>query len=173
MTEDDVCVEVKATGLNFKDVMVALGQVTGSIGSECSGVVTKIGARVTNVALGDRVCLIASECLATSLRVAASSTVRIPDKMSFTDAASSLAVFSTAKYSLIDQGRLQSDERVLIHAAAGGVGQAAILIAQMVGAEVFATVGSTEKKNFLIEKYGIPEDHIFSSRHLSFGEEIR
>ena len=173
LTEDDVCVEVKATGLNFKDVMVALGQVTGWVGSECSGVVTKIGAKVTNVSLGDRVCLIASECMASSVRAPASGIVRIPDQMSFTDAASSLAVFSTAKYSLIDQARLQSDESVLIHAAAGGVGQAAILIAQMVGAEVFATVGSTEKKNFLIEKYGIPECHIFSSRHLSFGEEIR
>ncbi len=173
LTEIDVCIEVKAMGLNFRDVMVALGQVPGEIGNECSGVVTKIGAKVTNVALGDRVCSMTSDCMATSVRVQASRTVRIPDNMSFADAASILAVFSTANFSLIDQARLQSDESVLIHAAAGGVGQAAILIAQKVGAEVFATVGSTEKKDFLIEKYGIPETHIFSSRNLSFGEEVR
>ncbi len=173
MTENDVCIQVKAIGLNFRDVMVALGQVPGNIGNECSGVVTKIGANVTNVSLGDRVCSMTPDCMATSIRVHASRIVRISGNMSFTDAASILAIFSTANFSLIDQARLQPDESVLIHAAAGGVGQAAILVAQKVGAEVFATVGSTEKKTFLIEKYGIPECHIFSSRNLSFGEEVR
>lgn len=173
LNEYDVCIKVKSVGLNFRDVLVALGHVPGVVGNECSGVVTKVGAKVTNIALGDRVCALAPDCIATLVRAPASHVVQIPDSMSFTDAASVLAVFSTARYSLIDRAQLQPDESVLIHAAAGGVGQAAISIAQMVGAKVFATVSTTEKKNFLVEKYGIPECQIFSSRHLSFGEEIR
>ena len=173
MSDDEVCIDIRATGLNFRTVMVALGQIPGIPGSEISGVVTKVGANVTNVACGDRVCSVVYDSIATSVKIHKSRVVRIPKSMSFTDAASSLIVFSTARYCLIDKSQLQPGERVLIHAAAGGVGQAAILIAQQIGAEIFATVGSLEKKNFLVTTYGIPESHIFSSRDTAFGEQIR
>jgi hypothetical protein len=93
--------------------------------------------------------------------------------MSFSVAASIPAVFCTAYYSLLELGRLEEGESVLIHAAAGGVGQAAIIIAQNVGAKIFATVGSVEKKNFLMETYQLKEDQIFFSRDLSFVQGIR
>jgi NADPH:quinone reductase-like Zn-dependent oxidoreductase len=82
-------------------------------------------------------------------------------------------VFATAYYSLFDIGRLLKGETVLIHAAAGGVGQAAIMLCQMIGAEIFATVGSTAKKTFLKETYNIPEDHIFFSRDTTFAKGIK
>ena len=173
MSNDEICVDVRASGLTFRNVMVALGQIPGKLGSEISGVVTKVGANVTNVARGDRVCALTYDTIATSVKVHKSQVAQIPESMSFTDAASSVTVFSTAKYCLIDKSLLQPGERVLIHAAAGGVGQAAILIAQKIGAEVFATVGSLEKKNFLVATYRIPECHIFSSRDTAFGEQIR
>src|SRR2546430_307801 len=96
----------------------------------------------------------------------------MPDYMTFEEAASMPLIYHTAYYSLVTIGHLEVGESVLIHAAAGGVGQAAIAIAQMVGAEIFVTVGSTEKKHLVMKEYGIPEDHIFSSRDLSFAKGI-
>ncbi len=81
--------------------------------------------------------------------------------------------YSTAYYSLVELGRLSEGETVLVHAAAGAVGQAAICLAQTLGATVFATVSSAEKKELLVKEYGIPEDHIFYSRNSSFGAAIR
>ncbi|KAJ5782785.1 hypothetical protein N7457_004559 [Penicillium paradoxum] len=93
--------------------------------------------------------------------------------MSFEVAATIPVVFCTAYYSLVDLGKLQAGERVLIHAGAGGVGQAAIMVAQMIGADIFVTVGSLEKKQFLMSQYGIPENHVFYSRDSSFSGGIR
>ena len=107
-----------------------------------------------------------SRCLATSVSA-------IPDDMSFESACTIPVVFCTAYYALMDLGRLEPDDKVLIHAAAGGVGQAAIILAQMVGAEIFATVGSPSKKQFIMEHYGISENRIFYSRDTSFGPAIR
>ena len=90
--------------------------------------------------------------------------------MSFTTAASLPVVFATAIYALRDVARLSEGESVLIHAAAGGVGQAAIQIAQNIGAIVFVTVGSTQKQEFLMRTFDIPRSRIFSSRDTSFGE---
>ena len=90
--------------------------------------------------------------------------------MSFTTAASLPVVFATAIYALRDVARLSEGESVLIHAAAGGVGQAAIQIAQNIGAIVFVSVGSTQKQEFLMRTFDIPRSHIFSSRDTSFGE---
>jgi NADPH:quinone reductase-like Zn-dependent oxidoreductase len=77
-------------------------------------------------------------------------------------------VYSTAYYGLVEIARIAAGESVLIHAASGGVGQAAIQLAQMMGAEVYATVGSLEKKKMIMHTYGIPESHIFYSRDTSF-----
>ena len=161
--------------MNFQDIMISLGQVPyRDIGSECSGVVTAIGPRVQGLTVGDRVCALAPGSYSNSTRVFQSMVSRIPDSMSFTAAASIPVVFCTAYYSLMDVARLVPGESVLIHAAAGGVGQAAIMIAQHIGGvEIFATIGSLEKKAFLIENFDIPEDHIFSSRDTAFEQRLR
>jgi NADPH:quinone reductase-like Zn-dependent oxidoreductase len=92
--------------------------------------------------------------------------------MSFVDAASMPLIYLTAYYALITIGRLARGETVLIHAAAGGVGQAAIVIAQHVGAKIFGTVGSEEKKQLIMKENGTPENQIFSSRDLSFAKAV-
>ncbi|KKO96951.1 lovastatin nonaketide synthase [Trichoderma harzianum] len=97
---------------------------------------------------------------------------RIPDHISFVEAAALQLVYWTAYYSLFELARLKKGESVLIHAAAGGVGQAAIVLSQLIGAEIFVTVGTAEKKHFLMETYDIREDRIFSSRDLSFAKGV-
>jgi NADPH:quinone reductase-like Zn-dependent oxidoreductase len=109
----------------------------------------------------------------TYARCPTTSVAQIPDTMSFEVAATIPVVFCTAYYSLFDLGQLQPGERVLIHAGAGGVGQAAIMVAQMIGADIFVTVGSLDKKRFLMTQYGISEDRIFYSRDTSFARGIR
>ncbi|EEH17875.1 hypothetical protein PABG_00438 [Paracoccidioides brasiliensis Pb03] len=167
-------IETRFIGLNFKDIMIAMGQLqNGHLGNECSGVVTAIGDKVTDFKVGDRVCAVSEGAFSNYARFPASSAWKIPDKMSFDVAASIPIVFCTAYYSLFEVGRLQRGERILLHAAGGGVGQAAIILAQSIGAEIYATVGSADKKKFLIETYNIDETRIFFSRDISFADGIR
>lgn len=173
LDKEKIRIEVKAMGVNFKDVMVTLGQVEGYLGHDCSGIVSEIGDSVTNVCIGDRVCALGRETFSTTLECNALYAVRISDEMSFPDAASIPAVFCTAYYSLVTVGQLQRGESVLIHAAAGGVGQAAIMIAQAIGAEIYATVGHETKKEHLVTVYGLRNDRIFSSRSPHFGQQVR
>ena len=171
---DDIEVEVKATGVNFKDIVVTMGQLAQPyIGIECSGVVTSVGKNVKHLKVGDRVMALPFGAYSTYARCKATSAAPIPESMLFEVAATVPVVFCTAYYALFDLGKLQADERVLIHAGAGGVGQAAIMLAQMIGAEIFVTVGSVEKKQFLMTQYSIPEDHILYSRDTSFGHGIK
>ena len=93
--------------------------------------------------------------------------------MTFSEAASIPVIFCTAYYCLVTVAHLQRGESILIHAAAGGVGQAAIMIAQMIGAEIYATVGNDQKKEHLVTTYGLLTDQIFSSRNPHFGDQIR
>jgi NADPH:quinone reductase-like Zn-dependent oxidoreductase len=139
---------------------------------DCAGVVMKVGPGVRHFSVGDRVNSLCVGCFSTSVRNAADYVQRIPDGMSFATAASLPLVYVAAYYGLNHLAHLRSGESVLIHAAAGGVGQAAIQIAKMIGAEIFVTVGTKEKKAHLIETYGIAKDHIFSSRELSFASRI-
>lgn len=172
--ELEIEINVRATGMNFKDVVIAMGQLSQPyLGIECAGVVSRVGHGVTSLAVGDRVCAMSHGAYSTVARCPESSAARIPASMSFETAASIPVVYCTAYYGLIELGRLCEGEKVLIHAAAGGVGQAAIQLAKRQGAEIFATVGSPEKKDFIMESYGIPESHIFSSRDTSFGPSIR
>jgi NADPH:quinone reductase-like Zn-dependent oxidoreductase len=174
LADDEVEIEVKATGMNFHDLMVALGQIfdTG-LGVECSGVVTRTGRNVTKVAPGDRVITFGMGCYRTYYRNSEYMCEKIPDDMSFADAASIPCIYTTVYYSLIDMARLQAGESILIHAAAGGLGQAAIILAKHLGAEIFVTVSSAAKRDFLIEKYGILEDHVFNSRDLTFSQGVK
>lgn len=172
--EDQIEVQVKASGPNFKDIVVSMGQLAQSyIGIECSGVVSSVGSNVKNFKVGQRVMAMPGGCFSTYARCSATSAAEIPADMSFEVAATVPVVFCTAYYSLFDLGQLQTGERVLIHAGAGGVGQAAIMLAQIIGADIFATVGSIEKKQFLMTQYNIPEDRIFYSRDASFARAIR
>ena len=174
LSANEVEIEVRATGMNFKDIVISMGQVPSSyIGVECSGIISRIGLNVSNVKIGDRVMAMSEGAYSTYARCLGTSVAVIPDDMSFESACTVPVVFCTAYYALMDLGRIETDDKVLIHAAAGGVGQAAIILAKMVGAEIFATVGSPSKKQFIMQQYGIPEHRIFYSRDASFGPAIR
>ncbi|KAI0481329.1 polyketide synthase [Xylariaceae sp. FL0804] len=164
-------VETHAMGLNFRDVMCALGQIDESnYIHDAAGVVTRLGpgTEASGLRVGDRVCGVLSGRFATHPRAPWTSVVKIPDAVSWEEAASLPMVFLTSYICLFDLGRLQPGERVLIHAGSGGVGQSAIMLAQHAGAEVFATCSSEEKRDLLATQYGLDANHIFSSRDASF-----
>ncbi|GFF43418.1 lovastatin nonaketide synthase [Aspergillus udagawae] len=174
LSPGQVEIAVKAVGMNFHDVMIAMGQIADTdLGVECSGIVTRVGSKVTKYKVGDRVITFRLGCFRNFLRNPEEMFQKIPDSMSFEDAASIPCIYSTVYYSLFDVAHLQQGESVLIHAAAGGLGQAAIILCQYIGAEIFVTVSSETKKRFLVEEYGIAEDHIFNSRDLSFAQGIK
>ncbi|KAL9110360.1 MAG: hypothetical protein Q9227_005091 [Pyrenula ochraceoflavens] len=166
---DDVEIEVKGVGLNFMDVMVAMGQIEEkAIGLDCAGIVSRVGPQVKNLKVGDRVMTWAIGAFRTYLRSPECMCVSVPQELDLITAASLPLVYSTAYYSMFDLARLKKGETVLIHGAAGGVGQAAIVLAQHLGAKIFATVSSAAKKQLLIEHFGIDENCIFNSRDESF-----
>ncbi|KAG5984184.1 Type I Iterative PKS [Claviceps digitariae] len=174
LADDEIEIRVACTGINFKDVVIAMGQLSSPyIGVECSGIVARIGSNVTSLNAGDRVCAVSMGAYGTFARCLASSAVVIPGDMSFAVAASIPVVYSTAYYSIIELAQLQAGESILIHAASGGVGQAAIQLAQMLGAEIYATVGTADKKQLLINTYGISENRVFYSRDNEFGAAVR
>lgn len=175
LPEDFVEIEPKAFGLNFRDVMVGMGQMQEKImGFECSGIVTKIGADARHgFKTGDRVCAIISKGGWSSFqRLHWTGLAHIPDDTTFEAAASIPLVFVTAYYCFYESARLSEGESVLIHAGSGGVGQAAIILAKHIGAEIFVTVSTQEKKKFVVDTYGVDPDHIFSSRDPSFASDI-
>lgn len=137
-------------------------------GIEGSGVVRRVGSGVHNLQVGDHVILASAGLLCTQKVLPADACLKLPSNISLQDAATVLCVFTTAIHSLVNMGNLQKGQSVLIHAACGGVGLAAIQVCQMIGAEIYATVGSREKAQHLTESMGIPEDHIFDSRSPSF-----
>ncbi|AEO64476.1 polyketide synthase [Thermothielavioides terrestris NRRL 8126] len=170
---DEVEIEVKAIGLNFRDGMAAKGQIPlGSCGIEASGVVTAVGSKVTAYRAGDRVAALTTGAFATRTRTKAAFAFKISADLTFEAAASLPLAYATAYYSLVELGRLGEGETVLIHSAAGAVGQAAVCIAQMIGAEVFVTVGSAEKKELLLKEFGLPDERVFYSRNSSFADAI-
>ena len=173
--DDELELEVDAFGVNFKDVFIALGQMKAStpMSGECSGIVTAVGSRCrSQFRVGDRVCAWYATPYANHARVRASNASRIPNSMSFITAASMPVIFLTAYYGLVEIANLQKKQTVLIHSAAGGVGQAAIQIARHIGAKIFATVGSLSKRQELVDKFGIPEKQIFSNRSRAFKKEL-
>ena len=171
---DDVEVRVQATGLNLLDVMIALGQVIGeAFGQECAGIVTRVGKNVKHIVVGDRVCGLLRGTFKTFARGTQWQFAKLPSTISYTDGAAMPVVYTTAYYGLHDLARLQAGESILVHWGAGGVGQAAIQLATLVGANIFVTVGSLDKRDFIHKQYGVPMDHILSSRDLSFVRGIK
>ena len=168
LDDEDVEIKVCAIGVNFKDCLIALGQVSAQgLGNECAGFVTRCGSKCS-FQLGDRVCMSTVESFKTYARSKMQCVYRLPDHISFTTAAAIPTQFVTAWTCLIEIARLTKGESILIHAGAGGTGQAAIQIAQYVGANIFTTVGSLQKKELLVTHYGISEDHVLYSRDTSF-----
>ena len=173
--DDELEIEVEAFGVNFKDVFIALGQMKAAtpMAGECSGIVTAVGSQCrSRFRVGDRVCAWYATAYANHARARASNTSRIPNSMSFITAASMPVIFLTAYYGLVEVAHLKKGQTVLIHSAAGGVGQAAIQIAQHLGAKIFATVGSLSKRQELVDKFAIPECQIFSNRSRAFKKEL-
>ncbi|KAH8430732.1 uncharacterized protein LDX57_008396 [Aspergillus melleus] len=175
LADDEVEIEVRSIGLNFKDCLIALGRVPDQdIGNECAGVVRAVGSACAgHFQPGDRVSMSTTESFKTYARSKAQCVCRIPSSMSFDEAASIPTQFVTAWTCLHDIARLTKGETVLIHAGAGGTGQAAIQISQYLGAQVIVTVGSKQKKELLVSEYGIPEDHILYSRDCSFSTAVK
>ncbi len=172
----EVEIEVVAAGLNFRDVLSAMGQLpgyeggVGEMGSECSGRVRAVGEGVADLAIGQAVVAMARESLGSHVTTDARLVLPIPDSLTFEEAAGIPITFLTADYALNDLGRLARGERVLIHSAAGGVGLAAVQLARKVGAEIFATAGTPEKRDYL---HGIGIEHVLDSRSLGFAEVVR
>ena len=168
----EVEVRVHASGLNFRDVLVALGVYPGNVpvlGGECCGVVTRVGEGVASALLGGRVLALTPGAFTRYATVPAASIVPVPASMSDEQAAGFPIVFLTAWYALHEVARLQPGERVLIHAAAGGVGQAAIQIARAAGAEISAT--ASRAKWDLLRCSGV--EHLFDSRDVNAVRAIR
>ena len=174
LAANEIEVEVMAVGLNFRDLLVALGKIDTRtfMGGECAGIVKLSGAR-TDFKVGDRVAVMNPDTFKTHVRCPYQCAVLLPDDISFSTAAAIPTTFTTAYHSLYEIARMRAGESILIHSAAGGTGQSAIQIAKHIGAEVYATVGSDEKKCLLMETYGIPEDHIFYSRNNIFAAGVK
>ena len=171
---DEVEIEVKTVGLNFHDLMIATGQLPdpNGYGVECAGIVTKLGKASHNLRIGDRVCAIAPSSFSNRVRASQTLVNIMPDTMTFDVGASIPSVFTVSYHCIHHVACLREKESILIHSAAGGVGQACIKMAQLVGAEIFVTVGSSEKANFLETTYGLPRSHILNSRTLDFKHQI-
>ncbi len=168
----EVRVAMRAAGVNFRDVLIALGLYPGTaeLGSEGAGVVVEVGEEVRDLAPGDRVMGMVLGSLGPLARADARLLTPIPAGWSFAQAAAIPTVYLTALHGLHDLAALREGERVLIHAGAGGVGMAAICLAQRAGAEVFATASPAKWE--VLEGLGLDRDHIASSRDLAFREEF-
>ena len=165
-------IRVQATGLNFKDVLNTLGMYPGDpgpLGGECAGQVMAVGAGVEGIEPDDEVIALAGGSFSTFVLADAALVIPKPAALTFEQAAAAAIPFVTAYHTLYTLGQLRAGERVLIHAAAGGVGMAAVQLAQRAGAEIFATAGSPEKRDVLAS-LGVP--HVMDSRSLDFADEI-
>ncbi|MCA1227787.1 SDR family NAD(P)-dependent oxidoreductase [Saccharopolyspora sp. 6M] len=169
LTGRDVRVRIEAAGVNFRDVLNALGMYPGEagpFGSEAAGVVVDTGPEVVDLRPGDRVLGMVFGGFGPLGTVDERFLARIPAAWSWPTAASVPLVFLTAYHGLVDLAGLRAGEKVLVHAGAGGVGMAAIQLAHHLGAEVFAT--ASEGKQHVLRSLGVADDHIASSRDTAF-----
>ena len=171
----EVEITVEAAALNFIDVMKAMGIYPGlgdgpiALGGECSGTISALGAGVEDLQLGQAVVAMAPHSFASHVIARAHAVTPRPATLSAGEAAAVPAVFMTAWYGLVHLAGVRPGERVLIHSATGGTGLAAIQIARHLGAEIFATAGTEEKRAWLREQ-GIR--HTMDSRSTDFADQI-
>lgn len=179
LQSDDIEVRVKATGLNFRDVMYTLGLLSDeaiengfagpTLGLEFAGEIVSVGSNVTDLAPGQGIVGFGPASFSDTLIAQRSSVAPLPDNIGYAAAATIPTTFFTVYYALKHLARLEPGEKVLIHGAAGGVGIAALQIARWLGADIYATVGSEEKRDFLRL---MDVDRLYDSRSLTFAEEI-
>ncbi|MFV1966601.1 MAG: SDR family NAD(P)-dependent oxidoreductase, partial [Pirellulaceae bacterium] len=165
-------IKVRATGLNFRDVLNVLDLYPGDpgrLGGECAGEIVSVGEGVNDLSPGDEVLALAPSSFASFATTRAEFTVPKPEHLRFDEAAGVPICFATAQYALCHLGKMQPGERLLIHAASGGVGTAAIQIAKQLGLEIFATAGSPRKRDHL-RSLGIR--HVMDSRSLEFADQV-
>jgi NADPH:quinone reductase-like Zn-dependent oxidoreductase len=163
-----VRVEVRAAGINFRDVLIALGTYPDprvGLGSEVAGVVTAVGDGIDDVAIGDRVFGLAADGFGPVVVTDRRHVAPIPPGWSFVEAAGVPVVFLTAYYALVDLGRVGAGDTVLVHAAAGGVGMAAVQLAQHLGAGVYGTASPAKWG-----ATGLPTERLSSSRDTAFAD---
>lgn len=168
--ELEICVH--ASALNFRDVLNAMDLYPGEagpLGLETAGVVTAVGPNVTEFKVGDRVLAIVVGAFSRYVIAQADLASHIPTRLSATEACALPVAFLTVEYSLGKLAKLRSGERILIHAASGGVGLAAVQYALRTGAIVYATAGNEEKRSYL-RSLGV--EHVYSSRSDEFAAKI-
>ncbi|MDF5757172.1 type I polyketide synthase [Spongiactinospora sp. TRM90649] len=168
LQDGEVRVALRASGLNFRDVLNALGMYPGEVrlGGEAAGVVTEVGAGVVGVEPGDRVFGLFGGAFGPVGVTDHRLVTRMPDEWSFVQAAAVPIAYATAYYGLVDMGGLSAGETALVHAAAGGVGMAAVQIARHLGARVLGTASAG--KWDVLRDLGLAEEDIASSRDTSF-----
>lgn len=173
MSPGMVEISPEAFGLNCTDLLTAAGMTkqSGISGHEASGIVTRTGMDTT-LHPGDRVCGLFQGHFSNKPQAKSTSVAKIPNGMSSEQAASIPYSYSTARIALQYMCRLQAGENILIHSASGDVGQAAVVLAQHVGANVFITCATEEKRQLMMATYGIPSAHVFSNADDSFAKEI-
>ena len=170
----EVRLAVRAAGVNFRDVLIALGMYPGDappLGAEAAGVVVEVADDVTAFAPGDPVMGLVTGAMTPVARTDARLLVAIPAGWTFTQAASVPVVFLTAYFALHDLAQARAGERILIHSAAGGVGMAASQLARLLGLEAFGTASPAKWPT--VRSLGYPTDHVFSSRDLTFEAGVR
>jgi acyl transferase domain-containing protein/acyl carrier protein len=171
----EVLIEVKAAGMNFRDVLKALALYPGEapdariFGDEVAGIVKAVGTGVDHVAPGDRVFGLAVFGLSTHTLARGGDVRKIPGGLTFEQAATLPVVWMTSWHALQNVARMRKGETILIHAGAGGVGMAAIQIAHHLGAEVIASAGSPAKRA-LLKTMGVK--HVIDSRRADFAEAV-
>ncbi len=177
--DDDVEIEVSATGLNFRDVMWSLGMLPEealedgyggpSLGLECSGRIVRAGGNVSHLKVGDPVVAFTSAGFSSHVTVPAFAAIKLEDDKDLIGAATIPVAFLTAYYALVELGALKSGQWILLHGGAGGVGLAALQIAKSIGARVIATAGTPEKRDLLT---ALGADHVLDSRSLNFSLDV-
>ena len=176
LAEHELELRVKVSGVNFRDIMTSMGLITGKgLGQEASGIVLRTGSKASEVFNpGDRISTLElGGTHATKTICNYRATQKIPDSISFEEAAAVSVVYITAYFAFVNLARLRRGQSVLIHAPAGGVGPAAVQLALYLGLKVYVTVGAEDKRQLLIERYGILEEDMFNSRDSSFVKGIQ
>nr|WP_083562268.1 type I polyketide synthase [Mycobacterium malmoense] len=170
-------VAVTASSINFADVLLAFGRyqsldgILPQLGTDFAGVVTAVGPDVTNHKVGDHVGgMSPNGCWATFVTCDARLATPLPSGLTDAQAAAVTTAHATAWYGLNDLARIKAGDKVLIHSGTGGVGQAAIAIARAAGAEIYATAGSSQRRQ-LLQDMGI--EHVYDSRSIEFADQIR
>ncbi len=170
--EGEVLIEVRASGLNFRDVLIALGRYPGKagpLGNECAGVILDVGKGVERFSIGEAVMALAPGSFRRFVSVDARLVAPVPTGLSFEQAAGIPVAFLTAWYALHDLADLKAGSRILVHAAAGGVGMAAVQLARWIGAEVYASASAAKWE--AVRSLGV--EHLASSRTLDFARIFR